>query len=78
MKLDVGPVCANSSWRERQSTRQRKAKEDLLVLVSDNESWVDARRGSTAVINEWQLFILEVSSPQFSVAHFSYGDNVPS
>ena len=28
---------------------QRKAKGDLVVFVSDNESWVDARRGSTAV-----------------------------
>jgi 60 kDa SS-A/Ro ribonucleoprotein len=35
---------------------QRKAKGDLLVFVSDNESWVDARRGATAVMNEWQLF----------------------
>lgn len=35
---------------------QRKAKGDLVVFVSDNESWVDARRGSTAVMNEWQLF----------------------
>ena len=34
----------------------RKAKGDLVVFVSDNESWVDARRGSTAVMNEWQLF----------------------
>jgi 60 kDa SS-A/Ro ribonucleoprotein len=24
--------------------------------VSDNESWVDARRGATAVMNEWQVF----------------------
>src|SRR6188768_4004394 len=35
---------------------QRKAKGDLVVFVSDNESWVDARRGSTAVMNEWQVF----------------------
>lgn len=34
----------------------RKAKGDLVVFVSDNESWVDARRGSTAVMNEWQIF----------------------
>jgi 60 kDa SS-A/Ro ribonucleoprotein len=33
-----------------------KAKGDLVVFVSDNESWMDARRGSTAVMNEWQLF----------------------
>ncbi len=35
---------------------QGKAKGDLVVFVSDNESWVDAQRGSTAVMNEWQLF----------------------
>jgi len=38
------------------SLNQRKAKGDLVVFVSDNESWVDARRGSTAVMNEWQVF----------------------
>jgi len=35
---------------------RRKAKGDLVVFVSDNESWVDARRGSTAVMNEWEIF----------------------
>jgi 60 kDa SS-A/Ro ribonucleoprotein len=35
---------------------QRQAKGDLVVFVSDNESWMDARRGSTAVMNEWQVF----------------------
>lgn len=35
---------------------QRKAKGDLVVFVSDNESWVDARHGATAVMNEWQVF----------------------
>jgi 60 kDa SS-A/Ro ribonucleoprotein len=35
---------------------QGKAKGDLVVYVSDNESWMDARRGATAVMNEWQLF----------------------
>jgi 60 kDa SS-A/Ro ribonucleoprotein len=39
-----------------QYLNQRKAKGDLVVFVSDNESWLDARRGSTAVMNEWQLF----------------------
>lgn len=35
----------------------RKAKGDLVVYVSDNESWVDAgaRRG-TATMNEWNVF----------------------
>jgi 60 kDa SS-A/Ro ribonucleoprotein len=35
---------------------QSKAKGDLVVFVSDNESWMDARRGSTGVMNEWQSF----------------------
>lgn len=31
-----------------------RAKADLVVIVSDNESWVDAtRRGSTATMQEW-------------------------
>jgi 60 kDa SS-A/Ro ribonucleoprotein len=35
---------------------QGKAKGDLVLFVSDNESWLDARHGSTAVMKEWQLF----------------------
>jgi 60 kDa SS-A/Ro ribonucleoprotein len=35
---------------------QRQAKGDLVLFVSDNESWVDARRGSTAVMQQWQIF----------------------
>jgi 60 kDa SS-A/Ro ribonucleoprotein len=34
----------------------RKAKGDLVLFVSDNESWLDARRGATAVMHEWQHF----------------------
>lgn len=35
----------------------RKAKGDLVVFVSDNESWVDARAGrGTATLREWELF----------------------
>lgn len=37
----------------------RKAKGDLLVYVSDNESWVDSSygwRGSTGVMEEWAKF----------------------
>jgi 60 kDa SS-A/Ro ribonucleoprotein len=34
-----------------------KAKADVVILVSDNESWVDAtRRGATATMHEWQAF----------------------
>lgn len=36
---------------------RRKAKADLVVMVSDNESWVDAnRRGATATQREWETF----------------------
>jgi 60 kDa SS-A/Ro ribonucleoprotein len=33
---------------------QERAKVDMVVIVSDNESWVDpSRRGATATMNEW-------------------------
>lgn len=36
---------------------QRKCKADLVVYVSDNESWVDAsHRGATATMREWEVF----------------------
>ncbi len=36
---------------------RRKAKGDLVIYVSDNESWVDAARGrGTATMREWQEF----------------------
>ena len=37
---------------------REKAKADLVVYVSDNESWVDAQRGTrgTAMLEEWNLF----------------------
>jgi 60 kDa SS-A/Ro ribonucleoprotein len=35
---------------------KKKATGELVVFVSDNESWVDARRGPTAVMVEWQAF----------------------
>lgn len=36
---------------------KNKAKADLVVFVSDNESWVDASRsGSTATMREWEVF----------------------
>lgn len=35
----------------------RKAKGDLVVMVSDNESWMDPRRGlATAMMVEWEAF----------------------
>jgi 60 kDa SS-A/Ro ribonucleoprotein len=36
---------------------QRKAKADLIIFVSDNESWVDEGRGrGTALLAEWSEF----------------------
>ncbi len=36
---------------------QRKAKGDLVIFVSDNESWVDAGQGrGTATMREWNVF----------------------
>jgi 60 kDa SS-A/Ro ribonucleoprotein len=36
---------------------REQAKADLVVFVSDNESWVDAtRRGATATLQEWETF----------------------
>ena len=36
---------------------QRKAKGDLVIFISDGESWVDAGRGrGTATMQEWQRF----------------------
>ena len=35
---------------------KRRARVDLVVIVSDNESWVDARRnGATATMREWEV-----------------------
>jgi 60 kDa SS-A/Ro ribonucleoprotein len=35
---------------------RRKAAVDLVVIVSDNESWVDAtRHGATATMREWDM-----------------------
>src|SRR5437773_12265461 len=37
--------------------RPRGATADLVVIVSDNQSWVDAKRGvGTAVMTEWGKF----------------------
>ena len=36
---------------------ERRARGDLLIYVSDNESWVDGRRGrATATMAEWEAF----------------------
>jgi 60 kDa SS-A/Ro ribonucleoprotein len=36
---------------------KQKAQADLVVFVSDNESWIDAtRHGATATMREWEVF----------------------
>jgi 60 kDa SS-A/Ro ribonucleoprotein len=41
---------------------KNKVKADLVVYVSDNESWIDARPGMTATMQRWNEF--KVSNPQ--------------
>jgi 60 kDa SS-A/Ro ribonucleoprotein len=42
---------------------KQKLQADLVVFVSDNQSWVDARRsGATATMREWERF--KVRNPQ--------------
>jgi 60 kDa SS-A/Ro ribonucleoprotein len=40
---------------------KNKVKADLVVYVSDNESWIDARPGMTATMQRWNEF--KVSNP---------------
>jgi 60 kDa SS-A/Ro ribonucleoprotein len=35
---------------------RRRAQADVVIFVSDNESWVDARARGTGVMAEWQAF----------------------
>ncbi|WP_075084254.1 TROVE domain-containing protein [Mariniblastus fucicola] len=38
---------------------RKKAKSDLVIYVSDNESWIDSRRGgrqATATMTQWEAF----------------------
>ena len=36
---------------------RRKASGDLVIFVSDNQSWVDAKAGrGTATMHEWNVF----------------------
>lgn len=42
---------------------EERAAVDLVILVSDNESWVDAnRRGATQTLREWE--VLKLRNPQ--------------
>jgi len=41
---------------------RRGAKGELVVFVSDNESWVDkARNRGTATMAEWATFLMQAS-----------------
>lgn len=35
---------------------RKQVKAELVVFVSDNESWIDARPGATATMREWEVF----------------------
>jgi len=52
---------------------KKKATGDLVVFVSDNESWVDARRGATAVMVEWQAF--KARNPEARLACIDFVPN---
>lgn len=41
---------------------QERAEVDLVILVSDNESWIDAKHGATKTMQEWAL--LKQRNPQ--------------
>lgn len=52
----IGGGGTNCSAPLAQMNKQ-KAHADLVVFVSDNESWVDAsRRGATETLREWEVF----------------------
>ncbi|OAI23794.1 MULTISPECIES: vWA domain-containing protein [Methylomonas] len=52
----IGGGGTNCSAPLRRLNRN-KATADLVILVSDNESWLDAKRhGATAMMDEWALF----------------------
>ena len=52
----IGGGGTNCSAPLAQLNRQC-AQADLVIFVSDNESWLDAtRRGATATMNEWEAF----------------------
>ena len=52
----IGGGGTNCSAPLRQLNRT-KATADLVVFVSDNESWMDAKRhGATAMMQEWEAF----------------------
>ena len=52
-RLPSGGTDCSIPLRELNS---RRAEGNLVIFVSDNESWVDAKRGSTAVMEQWEKF----------------------
>ncbi len=40
--------------------RSRKSRAQLVVFVSDNQSWFDARRGESALMKEWAKYAARV------------------
>lgn len=57
----IGGGGTNCSAPLAQLVRER-AKVDVVILVSDNQSWVDARKGATETMRQWAL--LKRSNPQ--------------
>ncbi|NHZ66372.1 vWA domain-containing protein [Massilia genomosp. 1] len=51
----IGGGGTNCSAPLAQMNKQ-KVMADLVVYVSDNESWIDQRAGATATMSEWALF----------------------
>ena len=56
---------------------ERQAKGDLVVFVSDNESWVDAQeRRGTATMGEWNVFRRATPSARLVLIDLQpYGDD---
>lgn len=52
---------------------KKKATGDLVIFVSDNESWLDVRRGATAVMVEWQTF--KARNPEARLACIDFVPN---
>jgi 60 kDa SS-A/Ro ribonucleoprotein len=57
-KLAALPSGGTSCSAPLAELNRRRASGDLVVFVSDNESWVDAARGgqATQVLKEWTVF----------------------
>lgn len=57
MKMAAIPAGGTNCSAPLARLNRRKAKGELVVFVSDNESWVDSGRGrGTATMQEWAIF----------------------